>query len=161
MRRTGDLARGHRRGLPEDHGRKKDLIITSSGKNISPANIESDLRETRWISEGVVYGDRRPYLVALIVLDGDELGALAQRAGVLADLATMADNPAVRAVVREDIEAVNRGFARIEQIKDFAILDHELTQANGELTPTLKVKRNVVYERYASCALNAIYEHQG
>ena len=154
--RTGDLGEITGEGYLKITGRKKDLIITSSGKNISPANIESTLRETPWISEAVVYGDRRPYLVALLVLDRDELTALAKRAGVPADLPTMADDPTVRAIVREDVEAVNRGYARIEQIKDFAILDHDLTQEAGELTPTLKVKRGVVYERYGD-VFDAIY----
>jgi long-chain acyl-CoA synthetase len=155
---TGDLGELTGEGYLRITGRKKDLIITSSGKNISPSNIESDLRETRWISEAVVYGDRRPYLVALLVLDRDELRALAQRAGVEPDPAAMVDDPAVRAIVREDVDEVNRRYARIEQIKDFAILDRELTQDSGELTPTMKVKREVVYKRFAD-VFDAIYEH--
>jgi long-chain acyl-CoA synthetase len=130
-------------------GRKKDLIITSSGKNITPVNIENALRDTRWISEAVVYGDRRPYLVALLTLDRDEQVKLADRLHVSADSAAMAHEGAVHAAVQEVVEDVNTNLARIEQVKRFAILDHDLTQAEGELTPTLKVKRAVVYNRYA------------
>jgi long-chain acyl-CoA synthetase len=130
-------------------GRKKDLIITSSGKNIAPSVIETALREERLVSQAVVYGDRRSYLVALITLDADELPELAERLGVEPDAATMARDPAVREELQRRIDAINARFARIEQIKRFAILPRDLTQASGELTPTLKVKRAFVYERYA------------
>jgi long-chain acyl-CoA synthetase len=133
--RTGDLGHLDDAGFVSITGRKKDIIITSSGKNITPVNIENALKENRWISEAVVYGDRRPYLVALIWLDPDELHAL----------------PAERrqAEIEKAVEAANSRFARIEQVKRFAIVDGELSQAGGELTPTLKVKRNVVNDKYA------------
>ena len=138
-------------------GRKKDLIITSSGKNITPVNIESELREGRYINEAVVYGDNRPYLVAMVTLDRDEAGKLASRLGIAGDARTMAHDPQVHAEIEKDIDEVNRKFARIEQIKRFAILDRDLTQADGELTPTLKVKRAFVYERYADL-FSGLYE---
>ena len=146
---TGDLGSLSHDGYLTLTGRKKDLIITSSGKNITPVNIESALRETRWISEAVVYGDRRPYLVCMIVLDPDEAPKLAEQLGIGADLESMARDERVRAVLQADIDAANARFARIEQVKRFGVLDHDLTQATGELTPTLKVKHAVVYERYA------------
>ena len=132
-------------------GRKKDLIITSSGKNISPANIETALKESRWISEALVYGDNRPYLVALITLDPEELPALAAEAGVAldADHASVAADPRVRDTIGKAVDEVNGRFARIEQVKRFEILPSDFTQGGGELTPTLKVKRRVVHERYA------------
>jgi long-chain acyl-CoA synthetase len=105
----------------------------------------------------VVYGDNRPYLVALITLDPDELAALAEQAGVPADAAAMAGDERVRAVIGREVDAANARFARIEQIKRFAILPHDLTQAGGELTPTLKVKRRVVYQRYAD-VFDGLYE---
>jgi long-chain acyl-CoA synthetase len=147
--RTGDLGRVDPDGFVSITGRKKDIIITSSGKNITPTNIENQLKESRWISEAVVYGDGRPYLVALITLDGDELPALAERTGIAPVLASMVTDDRVREVIGHDLDQANEHFARIEQVKRFAILDHDLTQAGGELTPTLKVKRNVVYEKYA------------
>jgi long-chain acyl-CoA synthetase len=145
---TGDLGELDRDGFLRITGRKKDLIITSSGKNVTPSNVEAALRESRWISQAVVYGDRHPYLVALLTLDPEEVPALAQHTGVQPVVDTMAGDPRVLAVIKREVDAVNEHFARIEQVKRFAILDHDLTQGAGELTPTLKVKRPVVYERY-------------
>ena len=107
------------------------------------------LRETRWISQAVVHGDRRPYLVALLTLDPDELEALAAEAGVAADPVAMATDPRVREIVQRDVDSVNARLARIEQVKRFAILPRDFTQPDGELTPTLKIKRNVIVARYA------------
>jgi long-chain acyl-CoA synthetase len=146
---TGDLGSVDDDGFVRITGRKKELIITSSGKNISPANIEELLRETRWISQAVVFGDNRPYLVALLTLDPDEAVKLAEHLGVApGDLVAPASHPAVRAELQTAVDAVNDRLARIEQIKRFAILDRDLSQPDGELTPTLKIKRNVVAERY-------------
>ena len=146
--RSGDLGEIDEAGFVAITGRKKDLIITSSGKNISPTNLETALRETRWVSQAVVFGDNRPYLVALLTLDPDALPALAERAGVPPDPVAMVTDPKVHAVLQEAVDEVNAKVARIEQIKRFAVLDHDLTQAAGELTPTLKVKRATVNERY-------------
>ncbi|HEY7629484.1 MAG TPA: AMP-binding protein, partial [Thermoleophilaceae bacterium] len=147
--RTGDLGTIDDDGFLAISGRKKEIIITSSGKNITPTNIENALREDRWISEAVVYGDNRPYLVALITIDPDEVPALAEEAGVEAEVVAMARDQRVRAEIQRVIDAANERFARIEQIKRFEILPHDLTQEAGELTPTLKVKRRIVYQRYA------------
>lgn len=146
---SGDLGSVDHSGFVRITGRKKDLIITSSGKNITPVNIESELRDGRYITEAVVYGDNRPYLVAMLTMDRDEAAKLAKRLGIATDPATIASDPRVRAEVQKDVDAVNAKFARIEQIKRFAVLDHDLTQAAGELTPTLKVKRAFVYDKYA------------
>jgi long-chain acyl-CoA synthetase len=146
--RSGDLGEVDEDGYLHITGRKKDLIITSSGKNISPENLESALRETRWISQAVVAGDRRSYLVALLTLDPEEAPKLARELGIAPDLATMAVDPGVRAVLQRDVAAINVRFARIEQIKRFEILERDLSQAEGELTPTLKVKRPVIHRRY-------------
>jgi long-chain acyl-CoA synthetase len=153
---SGDLGALTSDGYLQITGRKKDLIITSSGKNITPTNIENMLRESRWIAEAVVYGDRRPYLVAMVTLETDELPALAEQFGISPDLAAMAAEARVRAAIQSEIDDINARLARIEQVKRFAILDHDLTQAAGELTPTLKVKRAVVYERYAD-TFDALY----
>jgi long-chain acyl-CoA synthetase len=146
---SGDLGEIDADGFLHITGRKKDLIITSSGKNISPEAIESALRETRWISQAVVVGDRHPYLVALVTLDPDELPALAEEIGAQANPKLLARDPRARDLVWRDIEAVNQRFARIEQVKRFAILPRDFTQPDGELTPTLKIKRNVIVARYA------------
>jgi long-chain acyl-CoA synthetase len=155
--RTGDLGSVDADGFVAVTGRKKDIIITSSGKNITPTNLENALRETRWISQAVVYGDNRPYLVALVTLDPDELPALAEQIGAPPDIAALAGDERVRAVIQREIDAVNARFARIEQIKRFAILSHDLTQTAGELTPTLKVKRRIVYDSYAR-ELRGLYD---
>ena len=148
---TGDLGAVDRDGYVRITGRKKDLIITSSGKNISPSNIEEHLKENRWISQAVVFGDRRPYLVALLTIDPDEAAALAGRTGApSADIATLAAHAGVREELQHGVDAVNARLARIEQVKRFVILDHDLTQDGGELTPTLKIKRPVVAEHYGA-----------
>jgi long-chain acyl-CoA synthetase len=147
--RTGDLGHVDDDGYVHVTGRKKDIIITSSGKNITPSNIENQLKESRWISEAMVVGDKRPYLVGLIWLDREEAPMLAAKLGVDADPLSMAQNEPVQAEIQAAVDEANSHFARIEQLKRFAIIDHELSQASGELTPTLKVKRNVVHKRYA------------
>jgi long-chain acyl-CoA synthetase len=146
--RSGDIGELDADGFLRITGRKKELIITSSGKNISPANLETRLRESRWISQAVVYGDNHPYLVAVLTLDPEEAPALAARLGVQPDVAAMAADPRVLAELQHVVDEVNASFARIEQIKRFAVLDHDLTLPGGELTPTLKIKRAVVYDRH-------------
>ena len=155
--RSGDMGSIDADGYVSITGRKKDIIITSSGKNVTPANIENALKESRWVSEAVVYGDDRPYLVAMITLDPDEVAALAEAAGVPAELRTMVDDERVREILESEIDAANERFARIEQIKRFRVLDHDLSQDAGELTPTLKVKRRVVTSRYADF-FHGLYE---
>jgi long-chain acyl-CoA synthetase len=156
--RTGDIG-SIEDGFLRITGRKKEIIITSSGKNITPANIESALKENRWISEAVVYGDKRPYLVCLITLDPEQLPALAAQVGAdpAADVAAVTADPRVRAEIQKIVDSVNQRFARIEQVKRFTILDRDLSQASGELTPTLKVKRRVVYDKYAD-TIAALYD---
>jgi long-chain acyl-CoA synthetase len=147
---TGDLGRLDEDGFLYITGRKKDIIITAGGKNITPANLENGLKQNRWISQAVVIGDRRPYLVALITLDPEEAPALAEQLGIEnADPAALSQNEKVRGEVQKAVDDVNSHVGPVEQIKRFEILDHDLSQETGELTPTLKVKRNVVHEKFA------------
>ena len=147
---TGDLGRLDDDGFLYITGRKKDIIITAGGKNITPANLENGLKQNRWISQAVVIGDRRPYLVALVTLDPEEAPALAQQLEIEdADPAALSQNEKVRDEVQKAIDEVNSHVGPVEQIKRFEILDHDLSQETGELTPTLKVKRNVVHEKFA------------
>jgi long-chain acyl-CoA synthetase len=154
--RTGDLGELDG-GFLRITGRKKDLIITSSGKNISPTNIENALRESRWISQAVVHGDNRSYLVALLTLDPDEAPALATELGIEGDVPAMAAHPAVQETLQRAVDDANARFARIEQVKKFTVLEQDLSQEAGELTPTMKVKRAVVERRYAD-TFSALYD---
>ena len=154
---SGDLGSVDGDGFLTITGRKKDIIVTSSGKNITPANVENALRGCRWISQAVVYGDRRPYLVALVTLDHDEAPALAEKVGARPDIEELAAHPGVRAEIVEAVERANGQFARIEQVKRFSILARDLSQDEDELTPTLKVRRQAVYDRHADL-FAALYE---
>jgi long-chain acyl-CoA synthetase len=155
---TGDLGRLDEDGFLYITGRKKDIIITAGGKNITPANLENGLKQSRWISQAVVIGDRRPYLIALITLDPEEAPALAEQLGLeVADIERMAADERVRAEIQRTIDEVNSHVGPVEQIKRFEILPRDLSQEGGELTPTLKVKRNVVHEKYAR-TIDAVYD---
>ena len=153
---TGDLGSLDEDGYLSITGRKKDIIITAGGKNITPANLENDLKQSRWISQAVMYGDRRPYPVALITLDEEEIVPWARERGLSEDVAALAEDDEVRALIQAELDRVNDKYAQVEQIKKFTILDHDLSQETGELTPTLKVKRNVVNDAYAA-RFDALY----
>jgi long-chain acyl-CoA synthetase len=141
---TGDLGEIDPDGFIRITGRKKDIIITAGGKNITPANLEAEIKQHPLVSQCVVVGDRRPYLVALVTLDPEEAVAYAKEHGLPDDPAQLASNGDLRAEIEAHLARVNDKFARVEQIKKIAILPYDLSQESGELTPTLKVKRAVV-----------------
>src|SRR3954469_23918994 len=146
---TGNLGSLDEDGYLKNTGRKKDIIITAGGKNLTPANLENDMKQSRWISQAVMYGDRRPFPVMLITLDEEEIAKFADENGLPGDIASLAQEPKVIELVQAELDKANVKYAQVEQIKRFAILDHDLSQETGELTPTLKVKRNVINEKYA------------
>ena len=155
---TGDIGRIDEDGFLYITGRKKDIIITAGGKNITPANLENGLKQDQYISQAVVHGDRRPFLTALITLDPEEIVPWAKAQGIDdTDMPSLAENEKVRALVQKAVDKVNEKVARVEEVKKFTILPHDLTQETGELTPTLKVKRNVVNEKFAA-ELEALYK---
>jgi long-chain acyl-CoA synthetase len=133
--RTGDVGELDEDGWLKITDRKKDLIITAGGKNIAPQNIENALKASRFVSQALIVGDRRPYVTALITLDPAEMEVSGAEAQTL---------------VQGIVDEVNRDRVRVEQIKRFAILPRDFSQEEGELTPTLKLRRKVVHEHFAA-----------
>jgi long-chain acyl-CoA synthetase len=138
--RTGDVGELDADGFLTLTDRKKDIIVTAGGKNVAPLNLENALKAAKEISQALVIGDRRPYVTALVTLDPE------------AGLAPEAAGPRIQEVVDE----VNAGLSRFEQIKRFAILPRDFSMAEGELTPTLKLKRRVCEEHF-SAEIEALY----
>jgi long-chain acyl-CoA synthetase len=145
---TGDIGEIEPDGFIKITGRKKDIIITAGGKNITPANLEAEIKQHPLVSQCVVVGDRRPYLVALVTLDPEEAVKYAQEHNLPEDPAQLAQNADVKAAIEAHVEKINQNFARVEQVKKISILPHDLSQETGELTPTLKVKRAVVAQKH-------------
>ncbi|TFH32182.1 MAG: long-chain fatty acid--CoA ligase [Myxococcales bacterium] len=150
---TGDLGAIDEDGYISITGRKKDLIITAGGKNVAPAEMEGYLQSIPGVGQVVVVGDRQPYLAALIVLDPEALPELevASQISGLSDVATASRNPEVKRYIEQEMQEVcNKRVARYQTIKKITILPTVFSVEGGELTPTLKVKRNIVNEKYAS-----------
>jgi long-chain acyl-CoA synthetase len=142
---SGDLGAFSDDGFLTITGRKKDIIITAGGKNIAPKNIEAALMEHEAISQAVVIGDRRKFLSAVVAINPER----AEEAG--------GDLSSFKSSIQEHIDAVNSRFARVEHIRKFSILPRELDQENAELTPTMKIKRRIVYDNWAS-VIDGMYE---
>ncbi|GAA1972834.1 AMP-dependent synthetase/ligase [Amycolatopsis minnesotensis] len=155
---TGDIGAIDEDGYVTITDRKKELIITSSGKNIAPTRIEGLLKEHPLIGQAAAIGDGRPYLTALIVLDDEIAPPWAAAQGIeVPDGSALADHPSIRAEIDKAVESANARLARIEQIKRYHLIPKSWTPESGELTPTLKLKRRVINERYAP-ELAALYE---
>ncbi|MCY0937470.1 AMP-dependent synthetase/ligase [Streptomyces sp. H34-S4] len=147
--RTGDLGELDADGYLSITGRKKELIITSAGKNITPTELEFAVQRSRYVSRAVMIGDRRPHPVALITLDAEEITAWATRESIDLDPERPGDHPAVRALVEEAVTAANATVSRPARVRAFRILPEDFTIEAGTLTPTLKLRRRAVAERYA------------
>jgi long-subunit acyl-CoA synthetase (AMP-forming) len=155
---TGDVATMDDEGYVRIVDRKKELIINAAGKNMSPANIENRLKSASpLIGQAIAIGDRRPYNVALIVLDPDACGAYAAKAGLAdASPAALCEHEGIVAAVTAAVEDANAGLSRVEQIKTFHILPVDWLPGGDELTPTMKLKRKPISEKYAA-EIDALY----
>jgi len=147
---TGDVGEIDDEGYLRIIDRKKELIITAGGKNISPANLEALLKQHPLVGQACVFGDRRPYVSALIVLDQEVAPLWARKAGIAFTSTTeLAEHPAVLAEIQKAVDECNRHVSQVEGVKRFTILPVEWTAESEELTPTLKLKRRVVSQKYA------------
>lgn len=154
---TGDVGRLDEDGFLTIVDRKKELIITAGGENIAPSMIENHLKEHPLIGQALAFGDRRPYVVALITLDGEVAPVWAAAHGIdTTDLAALAENPLVLEEIAKAVEDANTRLARVQQVKKWRLLPTEWTAESEELTPTLKLKRRVVHAKYAE-AIDALY----
>ncbi len=154
---TGDIGEIDADGFLKVVDRKKEMIITSSGKNIAPSNIENLLKESPLVGHALAYGEGRPYVVAILTLDPDVAPVIAGKLGLqYADLADLAKKPEILAAVGQAVEKANDRLSRPEQVKRWALLPVEWSAESAELTPTLKLKRRVVHGNYAD-AIDELY----
>jgi long-chain acyl-CoA synthetase len=153
---TGDIAEIDADGFVKITDRKKDIIVTAGGKNIAPQNLENDLKTSKYVSQAIVVGDRRPFPAALITLDEVEVGKWAASQGIEGDTATLATDPKVIALVQRVVDDVNHDRSNYEQIKKFVILPRDFTMEQDEVTPTLKLKRRAIMKNFAD-AVDGLY----
>jgi len=154
---TGDIAEIDADGFVTITDRKKDILVTAGGKNIAPQNIENDLKASKYVSQAIVVGDRRPYPAALVTLDPVEIGKWAEKKEIAGGLEEWAANEQVRELIQGIVDEVNRERSRYEQIKRFAILPRDFTMERDEMTPTLKLKRRTILEHFAD-AVESLYD---
>ena len=148
---TGDVGTMDEDGFLRITDRKKDIIITAGGKNISPSEIENQLKFSPYISDAVVIGDKRKYLTCLIMIDHENVLNFAQNQNIpFTDFASLSARPEIVDLIGVEIENVNAKFARVETIKKFKIIDEQLTADDEELTATMKLKRSTVEKKYSS-----------
>jgi long-chain acyl-CoA synthetase len=154
---TGDVGSIDNEGFVKITDRMKDIIITSGGKNITPSEIENQLKFSPYVSDAVVIGDKRPYLTCLLMIDQENVEKYAQDHDIpFTNYASLCRAPAIQDLIHREIEAVNVNFARVETIKKFYLIERQLTPEDEELTPTMKLKRSFVNKRYAS-EIEAMY----
>ena len=147
--KTGDVGRMDNEGFFTITGRIKDIIITSGGKNITPAEIESALKFSPYVSDAVIIGDKRKYLTALVMIDQENVENFAQEKQIpFSDFASLCAAPQIVELIKQEVDRVNREFARVEQIKDFRLINILLTAEDEELTPTMKLKRSYVESKH-------------
>ena len=154
---TGDVGLMDEDGFFRITDRMKDIIITAGGKNVTPSELENELKFSPYITDAVIIGDKRPYLTAIIMIDQENVEKFAQDGDIpFSNYASLTRTTEVLGLIQSDIERVNKKFARVEQIKKFFLLDTQLTAEDEELTPTMKLKRKLVEKKYA-CQIEAMY----
>jgi long-chain acyl-CoA synthetase len=147
---TGDVGHVDADGYFKISDRLKDIIITAGGKNITPSEIENQLKFSPYVTDAVVIGDKRPYLVCLIMIDQENVEKYAQDHDIpFSNYASLCRAPEVQKLIEGEIERVNKEFARVERIKKFRLIEQKLTAEDEELTPTMKLKRKFVNQKYA------------
>jgi long-chain acyl-CoA synthetase len=157
---TGDVGSIDNEGFVKITDRMKDIIITSGGKNITPSEIENQLKFSPYISDAVVIGDKRAYLTCLVMIDQENVEKFAQDHDIpFTNYASLCRAPEIQDLIQREIEAVNANFARVETIKKFFLIERQLTPEDEELTPTMKLKRSFVNKRYAS-EIDAMYREK-
>ena len=154
---TGDVGVMDEDGYFRITDRMKDIIITAGGKNITPSELENELKFSPYVTDAVVIGDKRPYLTVIIMIDQENVEKYAQDHDVpFSNYASLTRSPEVQALIQDEIDGVNKKFARVEQIKKFFLLETQLTAEDEELTPTMKLKRKLVEKKYAE-QIEAMY----
>jgi len=154
---TGDVGSVDDEGFFRITDRMKDIIITAGGKNITPSELENELKFSPYITDAVVIGDKRPYLTVIVMIDQENVEKYAQDHDVpFSNYASLTRAPEVQALIQGEIDRVNKKFARVEQIKKFFLLDTQLSAEDEELTPTMKLKRKLVQQKY-SAQIEAMY----
>ena len=155
---TGDVGFVDNEGYLKITDRMKDIIITAGGKNITPSEIENQLKFSPYVSDAVVIGDKRKYLTCVLMIDYDNVAKYAQDANVpFTDFASLCRAREVQDLIWSEIEKVNQGFAKVEAIKKFRLIEHQLTPEDDELTPTMKLKRKFVNEKYKAL-IDSMYQ---
>jgi long-chain acyl-CoA synthetase len=146
---TGDVGVVDSDGYFKITDRMKDIIITAGGKNVTPSELENDLKFSPYITDAVVIGDKRPYLTVIVMIDQENVEKFAQDRDVpFSNYTSLTRAPEVQELIQLEIDRVNKKFARVEQIKKFFLLETQLTAEDEELTPTMKLKRKLVEKKY-------------
>ncbi len=154
---TGDVGSVDEEGYFRITDRMKDIIITAGGKNITPSEFENELKFSPYITDAVVIGDKRPYLVSIILIDQENVEKFAQDGDIpFSNYASLCRAPQIQELIQQELDKVNKKFARVEQVKKFYLLENQLTAEDEELTPTMKLKRKLIQQKY-SAQIDAMY----
>jgi long-chain acyl-CoA synthetase len=147
---TGDVGNVDEDGYFKIIDRMKDIIITAGGKNITPSEIENQIKFSPYVTDAVVIGDKRPFLTALIMIDQENVEKFAQDHDIpFSNYASLCHAPEVQELIQGELDKVNKEFARVEQVKKFRLIEVRLDAEDEELTPTMKLKRKFVNQKYA------------